>query len=403
MEKLAIDGGTPVRSRPWNAQWPEFGELERKLVLEVVDSGHWGGVFPFGSQKEKVPQLESQFAQLHNCKHAIGVPNGTLAITIALQAAGVKPGDEVIVPPYTFIATASAPLLFGAIPVFVDIEEETLLLDPEKVESAITPKTKAIIAVHIAGCPANMSRLKEIAGKHGLVLIEDAAQAVGAEWEGHKVGSIGDLGTFSLQSSKNLNAGEGGIVTTNNTSYWEQAWSIVNIGRIPSGEWYQHERLGQNYRLTEFQAAIALAQMTRLEEQMARREKNVALLNQLLASLDGIQLLTMDPRVTRHANHLYLFKLERTFCEMVNKSEFIRKVNAEGIPLTEGYSSLNLNASLMRTIEELTGEKRINECPVSERICQSQSMWLAQTVLLEDENSMYDIANALDKVVRSYH
>lgn len=403
MEKLAIDGGTPVRTVPWTAQWPEYGELERKLVLEVLDSGHWGGVFPFGSEEEKVPQMEKKFAQLQNSQYAIGVPNGTLAITIALQASGVKTGDEVIVPPYTFIATASAPLLFGAIPVFVDIEEETLLLDPEKVEAAISPKTKAIIAVHIAGRPANMTRLREIADKHRLVLIEDAAQAVSAEWEGKKVGSIGDMGTFSLQSSKNLNAGEGGIVTTNNKAYWEQAWSIVNIGRIPTGEWYQHERLGQNYRLTEFQAALVLAQMTRLEEQMARREKNAAILNQLLAPLDGIQLLTPDSRVTRHANHLYVFKLERAFSEKVEKADFIRKVNAEGIPLMEGYSSLNQNKALIQTIEELTGERRNHDCPVSERTCRKQSMWLVQRVLLEDESSMHDIARALDKVIRSYN
>lgn len=402
MEKLAIDGGTPVRSQPWNAPWPEYGELERRLILEVVDSGHWGGVFPFGSRKEKVPQFEDQFAQLQNCRHAIAVPNGTLAIAIALQAAGVKHGDEVIVPPYTFIATASAPLLFGAIPVFADIEENTLLLDPDKAEAAITSRTKAIIAVHIGGCPANMSRLKKIADKHGLALIEDAAQAVAAEWEGKRVGSIGDLGTFSLQSSKNLNAGEGGVITTNSKDYWEQAWSIVNIGRVPTGAWYQHDRLGQNYRLTEFQAAIALAQLTRLEEQMARREKNAALLNQLLARIEGIELLKIDSRVTRHANHLYLFKLEKDFGEQIDKVEFIRKVNAEGIPLTEGYSSLNLNSALNQTIEEITGEKRLNSCPLSERICRNQSMWLTQKMLLEEESSMYDIAHALEKVVSSY-
>ncbi len=401
-ERLAIDGGTPIRNGGWKARWPVFDDLERKLVMEVLESGNWGGIFEVGSTYGKLPQLEKQFAELQNANHAIALVNGTVAITVALQAAGVKQGDEVIVPPYTFIATASAPLAFGAIPVFVDVEEDTLLLDPEKVEAAITPRTKAIVPVHIAGGPANMTRIMEIASKHDLVVIEDAAQAVGAVWDGQSVGTIGDLGTFSLQSSKNLNAGEGGIITTNNAAYWEHAWSLINVGRIPGGAWYQHERIGQNYRLTEFQAAIAIAQMTRLEEQRRKREANVKLLNELLASVEGIQVLKRDPRVTRHSNHLYMFKLDSVLGDTINKDDFIKKVNAEGIFILTGYNSLNQNRAIIERSKELTGKDHVYDCPISERVCANEALWLTQVTLLEDEKAMHDIAKALDKVVRSY-
>ncbi|MEF3301547.1 DegT/DnrJ/EryC1/StrS family aminotransferase [Paenibacillus sp. GYB003] len=403
MEKLAIDGGTPARRTPL-AEWPIYGELELKLLKEVLESGKWGGAGAAAKAgyEPKLPLLERKFAELQNAAHAVSVVNGTVAITVALQAAGLKPGDEVIVPPYTFIATASAALAYGIIPVFADIEEHTLLIDPEKVEERITPKTKAIIAVHLAGAPANMTRLGQIAAKHGLKLIEDAAQAVGASWEGKGVGAIGDLGTFSLQSSKNLNAGEGGIVTTNNREYWENAWSICNVGRIPSGGWYQHERFGQNYRMTEFQAAIALAQMTRLEEQMARRERNAKLLTELLADVEGIRLLEDDPRITRHAYHLYMFKLERSFAERVDKADFARKAAAEGVPISTGYIPLNRNVSIVETTKMWTGEERVYECPVCERICEKEALWLTQNVLLSDEAAVRETAHALRKVAESY-
>lgn len=403
MVKLAIDGGTPVRTAPF-AAWPIYGEEELTQLKEVLESGKWGGAG--GPAKpgyeSKLALMERRFAELQGAQHAVSVVNGTVAITVALQAAGLKPGDEVIVPPYTFIATASAALAYGIIPVFADVEEDTLLIDPDRIEPLITPRTKAIIAVHIAGAPADMTRLKQVARKHGLVLIEDAAQAVGASWEGQGVGSIGDIGTFSLQSSKNLNAGEGGILTTNNRDYWENAWSICNVGRIPNGSWYQHERFGQNYRMTEFQAAVVLAQMTRLEEQMRKREANARLLDEQLAGLKEIRLLRRDERITRHAYHLYLFKLAPEFADRVDKKDFVRKVNAEGIPLSEGYVPLNRNKSILDMIEMWTGERRVYDCPVCERACAKEAMWLTQNVLLSDEQAIYDVAEALRKVIRSY-
>lgn len=403
MEKLTVDGGTPARTTPF-AAWPIYGDLELELLKEVLESGKWGGAggAAKAGYEPKLPLMERKFAELQSAKHAVSVVNGTVAITVALQAAGLKPGDEVIVPPYTFIATASAALAYGIIPVFADIEEDTLLIDPEKIEERITPKTKAIIAVHIAGAPANMTRLKEIAAKHGLKLIEDSAQAVGATWEGQGVGAIGDLGTFSLQSSKNLNAGEGGIITTNSAEYWENAWSICNVGRVPNGGWYQHDRFGQNYRMTEFQAAIVLAQLTRLEEQMRKREQNAKLLDDLLAQTAGILLLKRDPRITRHAYHLYMFKLDPDRVGNDGKSDFIRKANAEGVPLAAGYVPLNRNGSIIEMTQMWTGERRVYDCPVCERMCENEAVWLTQNVLLSDEQAIREVAEGLNKVAQSY-
>ncbi len=403
MNKLAIHGGVPVRTTGY-ADWPIYDELELNLLKEVLESGKWGGAGGGAkpNYQPKLPLMEKQFAALQNTQYAVSVVNGTVAITVALQAAGVKSGDEVIIPPYTFIATATACLAYGVIPVFADIEEDTLLIDPEKVEALITPKTKAIIAVHIAGAPANMTRLTEIATKHGIALIEDAAQAVGASWEGKGVGGIGDIGTFSLQSSKNLNSGEGGIITTNKQQLWENAWSICNVGRIPNGGWYQHEKMGQNYRMSEFQAAIVIAQMTRLEEQMKKRENNAARLNELLGQIEGIKLIKQDPRITRHAYHLYMFKLDSEVTSRINKDEFIKRIQAEGVPVASGYVPLNKNVAVLDATEAWTGTRTTYDCPVCERLCEKEALWLTQNVLLSDDQAMVDIAEAVQKVIRSF-
>lgn len=401
--KLAVDGGIPVRSEGF-AEWPIYDQLEEQLLLEVLHSGKWGGVGDVKSGKfaPKIPEFERKFAEYQEAQYAIACSNGTVAITIALQAAGVGPGDEIIIPPYTFIATASAALAYGVTPVFADIDPETLLIDPAAVEKRITPKTKAIVAVHIAGASADLTRLQAIADRHGLVLIEDSAQAVGAEWEHRKVGAIGHIGTFSFQSSKNLNAGEGGIIVTNSKALWEKAWSIVNVGRIPDGAWYQHERIGQNYRLTEFQAAILLAQLTRLDEQMETRSRNAVLLDSLLEQVEGITPARVSSGTTRHAYHLYMLLLSEEYAARIEKNDLIRKVNAEGIPLAYGYVSLNQNRAIRDAIRDWTGAYRDDACPVSEALSDKRALWLPQNLLLSDEQAIRDTAAALQKVLRTY-
>jgi dTDP-4-amino-4,6-dideoxygalactose transaminase len=402
-DTLAIDGGTPVRSRPW-PRWPIFDETEEQAILEVVRSGKWWSV-----EGTKVREFEEAFARFQDAQFAVCVTNGTAALEVALRAAHIGCGDEVIVPPYTFIATATAVLAVGATPVFVDVEEESLNIDPTKIEEAITPRTRAIIPVHIAGCPADMDGVLEVARKHNLLVIEDAAQAHAAEWKGTKVGAIGDMGCFSFQASKNLNAGEGGAVLTNNPHWADQVWSVHNVGRVRGGRWYEHHVLGSNFRMTEFQAAILLAQLKRLPEQTERRTQNAHRLTEMLSQIPGIRPPRPDPRVTRHAYHLYIFRYDKNHFGGRPREDFLKALNAEGIPCSAGYVPLYkervfLNRPISKDLCQLSTLKDYSkvQCPVCERACYEEAVWLYQNMLLGDERDIEDIATAVAKVQRAF-
>ncbi len=401
MERLAINGGTPVRTEPFPS-WPVWGKEEEQALLEVLHSGKWG----IGG--DKVPEFEEAFARFQDARYGICVTNGTAALEIALRAAGVGPGDEVVIPPYTFVATATACLSLGALPVFADIDPETYNLSPEAAEAQITERTKAIIAVHIAGCPADMDALPELARRYGLTLIEDAAQAHAAAWRGRRVGAIGDMGTFSFQSSKNLNAGEGGIILTDNEELAERCWSIHNVGRVRQGAWYQHEMWGSNFRMTQWQAAVLLAQMTRLEEQSARREENARYLSQELAKL-GLRPLKRDPRVTQHAWHIFIFRYSPELARGASREAFIKALNAEGIPCAPGYVPLYATNAVRRGTEDNLRwvgrdpdeiERLHRPCPAAERACYEEAVWLSQSVLLGTRADMDSIVEAAAKVLR---
>jgi dTDP-4-amino-4,6-dideoxygalactose transaminase len=243
MEKLALLGGDPVKPAPFPA-WPQYDEREKQALLEVLESRVW-----WRTPGTRTLSFEREFAAYQQAKYGIAVTNGTAALEVALAALGTGPGDEVIVPDYTFIATASAVLFTGALPVLVDVTPDTYCIDPDQVEAAITHRTKAIIAVHMGGHPADLDRLVEIARKYNLALVEDSSHAHGSEWRGRKVGAIGDIGTFSFQASKLMTAGEGGIILTNREDLERLARSIHDCGRMP-GEWfYAHFIYGSNYRL----------------------------------------------------------------------------------------------------------------------------------------------------------
>ena len=265
--KLALLGGTPLRKRPFTT-WPIFGKPEEKRLLRTLHSGKWGRL-----NGPEVAEFEQRFATMHGCQHGIGVVNGTVSLRIGLMAAGIQADDEVIVPPYTFLSTASAVVEANAIPVFADVDLETFNLDPKAVEAAITPRTRAIIVVHFAGQPADMDAIMAIARKRKLFVIEDAAHAHGAIYKKRAAGSIGHLGSFSFQSSKNLTSGEGGIITTNDQKLAEACRSIHSCGRIPGGLWYEHHVMSGNYRLGEFQGAILNCQLARLEAQTKNETK----------------------------------------------------------------------------------------------------------------------------------
>lgn len=401
MGQLAVNGGAKTRTKPFTG-WPIFDDREVSAVEEVVRSGKWGCL-----SGTKVSEFEKKFAEFQGAKYGICIVNGTAALEVALRAVGVKAGDEVIVPPYTFIASASAVLMIGAIPVFVDVEPESYNLDPTKIEAAITPKTKAILAVHIAGGPADMDGIMAVAKKHGLKVVEDAAQAHGAEWDGRRVGAIGDAGTFSFQASKNLNSGEGGIVVTNDPEVYSKAWSLHNIGRVPDGQWYEHRILGWNMRMTEFQAAILLAQMERLEDQMKTRDENARYLSEELSKIEGISPLKRHPKATSHAYHLFVLRYDPKAFNDAPRSAFIKALQAEGIPCSSGYVPLYKEQLFYVEPDgcpmgcSFYGRKMdysTVSCPVCENASYNEAVWITQSVLLGTKEDMDDIVSAVRKI-----
>jgi dTDP-4-amino-4,6-dideoxygalactose transaminase len=395
-----MHGGSPVRTRPW-PKWPVHDDTEVEALAEVVRSGKW-----FAHGGTKVQEFAARFAEYQQARFVAPCTNGTQAIEVALRAAGVKAGDEVIVPPYTFIASASAIVHVNAVPVFVDIDPDTYNLDPAQVEAAITDRTAAVLAVHIAGCPADMDALGEIARRRGLKLLEDAAQAVGAEWSGRRVGAIGDAGTFSFQASKNLNAGEGGVVITDQEAVYDAAWSLINVGRVRDGAWYQHESMGSNFRMTEWQGAILLAQMTRLDAQTERRNRNALYLADQLGHIPGIAPLKRDPRVTRHAYHIFIFRYDASEFGGLPRPEFLRALAAEGIPCSPGYVPLyRQGAFRINSASHPFPAQRVDygqvRCPVTERVCEHEAVWMGQSMLLAEREDMDDIAEAVGKIQRA--
>jgi dTDP-4-amino-4,6-dideoxygalactose transaminase len=396
---LAIDGGPKTREAPW-PNWPVFDETEERALMEVLHSGQWWSV-----GGTKVPEFEEAFAKFHDAKYGICVTNGTAALEVALRALGIGCGDEVIVPPYTFIATASTVLAVSATPIFVDIERESLCIDPAKIEAAITPRTKAIIPVHITGRPADLDGVMEIARKHNLLVIEDAAQAHGAEWKGRKVGAIGNCGTFSFQASKNLNAGEGGMIITNDEQIADKVWSVANVGRTKSGKWYEHHVLGGNFRMTEWQAAILLTQLKRVPDQTARRNENAAYLDSKMSQIPGIITFPSDPRVTSHAYHLYAYRYSSSAFGGRSRPEFLKALNAEGIPGFIGYAPLYEEVVFQRKTAGqgswCQGGRHIDysriDCPVCREIY-ADTIWMGQSTLLGKREDMDDVVKAIEKI-----
>src|SRR5580693_5125435 len=297
MGKLAITGGEPSRKKRFDA-WPMYTESERHALEDVLVNHNWGGQ-PFPGKHADA--FGKKFAEFHTAKYGQCVNTGTVAIQAALKAIDIRPGDEVIVPAYTWEGTVGPVLLVNAIPVFVDVDPETYCLDAKLIERAITPKTKAILPVHLGMRFADMDEILRIAAKHNLKVIEDCAHAHGGRWKGKGAGSMGDLGAFSFQSSKLITCGEGGAVITNNLEYMEKVHSYINAGRASVTDEFHHRIIGFNYRLGEFQAAVLGPQLDRLPEQAATREKNMKHFESRLKSTPAIGLLKPEPRITRLA------------------------------------------------------------------------------------------------------
>lgn len=400
MSRLALAGGPPVRSRPFT-RWPDFDERERTLLLEALEARDWGG-YPFPNTL--ADRFASAFADAHDARHAFAVANGTIAIEIALKAAGLRPGDEVILPAYTFEASAAPVLRLEAIPVFVDVLPTTWCLDPAAVEAALTPRTRAILPVHLAMCMADMDALNDLAESNDLVVIEDCAHAHGAKWQGRGAGSLGRAGAFSLQTTKLLTAGEGGVVTTNDDETAERAESYINCGRASRADRFGHRLLGFNYRLTEFQAAVLLGQLEKLPAQNARRAERAERLGRALAGIEGLSLVEPDSRQTTQAIYHYVFRYDPAAFGGASRDRFVAALETEGIPC-DGLFYEPVYRSSMFTVDPaefgaLRGGLPWAEtrCPVSEKAAYEESVWLHHSLFLGSDEDVDDIVEAMGKI-----
>jgi dTDP-4-amino-4,6-dideoxygalactose transaminase len=402
--KPALLGGEPVRRAAF-PEWPVFDEHEQQALLDVLRSRRW-----YRGGAPTVDRFEEAYAKLTGAKHCIATANGTSALFAALAALDVGPGDEVILPPYTFIATLNVLFLHFALPVFVDSDPETFQLDARRLEAAITERTAAIVPVHLGGNACDLDAVLEIAGRRRVPVLEDACQAHLGEWRGRKLGTLGALGCFSFQNSKNLNCGEGGAILTDSDELAGRAWAFHDNSRARRSRYATPPAGGRgaNLRLTEFQGGLLLAQMARVEAQSRTREENARHLTQRLSQVPGILPARMYEGCTRNAYHLYMFRYRPEAFSGLPRATFLKALEAEGVPCGAGYTPMNREEYLRATLaskgyrriyppELLAGWAERNQCPANDQLCQ-EAVWLTQTMLIGPRSDMDDIANAVEKI-----
>ena len=405
MGKLAITGGKPVRRKAF-PPWPLYNGQEAQAIRKVLESRNWGG-FPFPNTV--ADRFGRAFAKFQGARYGLAVANGTVAIEIALKAAGIQPGDEVIVPAYTWEGTVGPIVLLNAIPVFVDVDPDTYCLDAKLIERALTPRTRAILPVHLAMRFADLDEIGRIARAHNLKVIEDCAHAHGGRWRSKGAGATGDLGCFSFQSSKLMTAGEGGAVITSSLELFERAQSYTNCGRASSTDKFRHRLIGFNHRITEFQAAILEIQLKRLPQQSKVRQNNMEHLEKRIRGVNGLGLLKPHKRNTVVAAYQYVFRYDSEQFGGVPRAAFLGALEMEGIPCDglfyepvyrsalfpvkpDEYPSLSWGRSQPLDL------KTAYHCPVSERAAYEQAVWLPHHLFLGSRRDAEDIANAVLKV-----
>jgi perosamine synthetase len=404
--KPAILGGPKAHPGAFPG-WPVFDDTEKKALLDVLQSGNWGRL---GADKT-VAKFEREYENLLGVKNCLAVSSGTSALYTMLGALDIGPGDEVIIPPYTFVATYNVVVLNYALPVFVDTDIETFQIDADKINDAVTRQTKVIMPVHIGGSPANLDKLVDIAGKANIPLIEDACQAHLAEWRGRKVGNYGLAGAYSFQSSKNLNSAEGGAIVSNDDQFAKACYSFHNQGQGGKTAAYNagsSGTRGTNLRITEFQGNILLAQMTRLMEQSNRRSENADYLTKLLNEIPGVAPAKLYDGVTRSAYHLYMFRYDKEQFAGLDRNDFLKALRAEGVSCSGGYGTLNRDAYVTGLAKNkhylrIYGEQVMNDwleknhCPQNDKLCE-EAVWFTQTILLGTKSDMEQIAEAIGKI-----
>jgi len=408
----ALLGGTPVHTQGW-PRWPIWNPAtDEKGLLESLRSGVW-------SRASIVTEFEQKWAQLMGSKRCLSVVNGTNALIAALTQADIGGGDEVIVTPYTFIATAQAILMTGAMPVFADVDPETFQINPKNIEKKITPRTRAILPVHILGLPSDMVSIMAIAKKHNLMVIEDACQAWMAEINRKKVGTFGLAGCFSFQTSKNITMGEGGAIISDNDEFMDRCYSFHNFGHKygSMNSWVGNNGsmiLGTKLRLAEYQAAIGLAMLVRLEDETAKRNENAAYLKAKMEKIPGIVPYRLYDHVTRAAFHSFPFRYQKDKFQGLSRGTFIKAMGAEGIPCWSGYEPLNKEPYLAHAFQtknfrkmypkellDINTYNQQNECPENDRLCNEEAVWMNQRMLLAGKADMDDIVKAIEKIQKN--
>ena len=387
---LAIHGGTPVVKKNMPA-WPQATDIDRAMLKETLLSGDYSS----GKLRE---QFGTTFAADCGVAHCFAVANGTVSLELLLRGFGIGRGDEVILPPYTFIATLSSIVFAGATPVLADIDDSNYLISPASVEEKITDKTRAIVAVAVGGCPPDLDALEEIAKRHNVKLIVDAAQGVGAEWKGKSICAYGDAASISCQNSKNLTSGEGGIITTNDDELAKKL-ELMLAGGKEDGKYVS---VAQDHRITELQASVLLSQYSKLSREGVLRDKNAAYLAGRLKNLGFVEHLAYDDRITTHAYHLFLmrFKKEALAEKGITRDQFIKALVAEGVPICSGYAPLyTFPCVTSLDTERMIGAKiDVTPMPVCNRASYEEGSWMGQSVLLSNRATLDAIVDAIIKV-----
>ena len=396
VSKLAAIGGTPVREARF-APWPSFGQAEIDAAASVLRSGkvnYWTG------QEGRL--FEKEFADFAGCHHAVALANGSVALELALYALGIGPGDEVIVPSRTFVASASCISMRGATPVFADVDRDSQNINGESLQRALSPRTRAVVVVHLAGWPCDMDPILAVAQQCGLKVIEDCAQAQGAVYKGKPVGSIGHMAAFSFCQDKIMTTcGEGGMLTTNDPALWERAWSFKDHGKnheamsrphASSGFRWVHDSIGTNWRMTEMQSAVGRTLLTRIHEHVRRRRHLAGLLTRAFSRIPALRVTTAPPEVEHAYYKYYVFLRPERLQEGWNQLRIIDAINTEGVPCQTGSCSEIYRENAFRDLRPATRLTTASE------LGETSLMFLVHPTL--NEADMQDTASAVEKVMR---
>jgi dTDP-4-amino-4,6-dideoxygalactose transaminase len=400
MAELAIFGGEKTRKTDY-PEWPIYDERDIEAVTRVIKSGQWGG-YPYPGKETKA--FIDKFLAFQGGNYGVLMMNGTVTMEIALRAAGIGWGDEVLVPAYTFQATAAAPMAAGAIPVIVDVDPNTLCMDVKAAEAAITEKTRAIIPVHLGAQMADMDAIMELAEKHNLIVIEDCAHAHGAKWRGKGAGTIGHFGSFSMQSSKTMTAGEGGFLICRDEDMVYRAMSLIDCGRPhdPNGEVVT---MGANYRVSELQAALLNVAIERFPAQAQEREEMAAYMDEALSEVPGVRVLPRDPRHTTRSFYRYIFAVDpETFGG--EHDVVCAALHMEGVPCWEGYEAMHHYELFQPQLSKLAVPSAFPErfnfaamsMPEAERACEHEAVWFDESIFRSGREGVDDAVAALKKI-----